>query len=64
MVFNQMKGDTMSLTEQRSEYIESTDRECKTVDMVEARNVVEKMAGNEGRGKVNSDFCRAMDSEL
>ena len=57
MIFNQMKGDMMSLTEQRTQYIESTDRECETVEMVEAKNVVEKMAGNEGRAKVNSDLC-------
>ena len=57
MIFNQMKRDMMSLTEQRTQYIESTDRECETVEMVEAKNVVEKMAGNEGRAKVNSDLC-------
>lgn len=57
MIFNQMKGDMMSLTEQRTQYIQSTDRECETVEVVEAKNVVEKMAGNEGRGKVNSDLC-------
>lgn len=34
------------------------------MEMVEAKKVVEKMAGNEGRGKASSDLCHAVDSEL
>lgn len=32
--------------------------------MTEAKNVVEKMAGDEGRDKAKSDLCHAMDQNL
>lgn len=38
-------------------------KESKEMEMVEAKDVGEKRAGNEGGGKANSDLCCARDSE-
>lgn len=55
----------MGRTKQRSQYISSLIyKECRKTETVEAKNVMEKMTGNEGRGKAKSDLCHAMDQNL